>query len=139
VFGVSSDEYLNYAQQNRNEWAERGEEIVEVLAKDAEAEYLAANPIVSTDCANETQQTAETSDSQIDSESDSNISTSLRGAKVAIENNKKGASPSPARIRSKASSGNIPRTNSVKLQRPVVPEVQSMNKAPRRSSGPEQQ
>ena len=28
VFGVSSDEYLNYAIQNRAEWAERGEDIV---------------------------------------------------------------------------------------------------------------
>ena len=28
VFGVSSDEFLNYANQNRAEWAERGEEIV---------------------------------------------------------------------------------------------------------------
>jgi hypothetical protein len=28
VFGVSSDEYLNYAQQNRQEWEERGKEVV---------------------------------------------------------------------------------------------------------------
>lgn len=28
VFGVSSDEYLNYAEKNRAEWAIRGEEIV---------------------------------------------------------------------------------------------------------------
>jgi hypothetical protein len=28
VFGVSSDEYLNYAIQNRQEWESRGEEIV---------------------------------------------------------------------------------------------------------------
>lgn len=28
IFGVSSDEYLNYAQQNRAEWEERGHEIV---------------------------------------------------------------------------------------------------------------
>jgi hypothetical protein len=28
VFGVSSDEFLNYASQNRAEWAERGQEIV---------------------------------------------------------------------------------------------------------------
>jgi len=28
VFGVSSDEYLNYALQNRAEWEERGEEVV---------------------------------------------------------------------------------------------------------------
>lgn len=29
VFGVSSDEYLSYAQHNRDEWAEKGEAIVE--------------------------------------------------------------------------------------------------------------
>ena len=28
VFGVASDEYLNYAQENRREWAARGKEIV---------------------------------------------------------------------------------------------------------------
>ena len=28
VFGVSSDEFLNYANQNRAEWAERGQEVV---------------------------------------------------------------------------------------------------------------
>jgi 3'5'-cyclic nucleotide phosphodiesterase len=32
VFGVSSDEFLNYAQQNREEWERRGEEIVEQMA-----------------------------------------------------------------------------------------------------------
>jgi hypothetical protein len=29
VFGVSSDEYLNYALENRREWANKGEEVVE--------------------------------------------------------------------------------------------------------------
>ena len=28
VFGVSSDEYLNYATQNRKEWEEKGKDIV---------------------------------------------------------------------------------------------------------------
>lgn len=28
VFGVSSDEYLNYAEKNRNEWKVRGVELV---------------------------------------------------------------------------------------------------------------
>ena len=28
VFGVSSDEYLTYAENNRNEWEEKGETIV---------------------------------------------------------------------------------------------------------------
>ena len=31
VFGVSSDEYLDYAMKNREEWAERGEEIVATM------------------------------------------------------------------------------------------------------------
>jgi hypothetical protein len=33
VFGVSSDEYLAYAQQNRKEWEERGEEVVAEMVK----------------------------------------------------------------------------------------------------------
>ena len=28
VFGVSSDEYLNYALENRREWSIKGEEVV---------------------------------------------------------------------------------------------------------------
>ena len=31
VFGVSSDEYLNYAKMNRAEWEDRGEELVKEL------------------------------------------------------------------------------------------------------------
>ena len=37
VFGVSSDEYLNYALQNRAEWEERGEAIVQAMVEDAAA------------------------------------------------------------------------------------------------------
>jgi hypothetical protein len=34
VFGVSSDEYLNYAVQNRSEWENRGQDVVrEMLAR----------------------------------------------------------------------------------------------------------
>merc|ERR1712196_119295 len=33
IFGVSSDEYLNYAVQNRNEWEKKGKHIVEGYAK----------------------------------------------------------------------------------------------------------
>jgi hypothetical protein len=33
VFGVSSDEYLNYATQNRREWAARGEAVVSEMKK----------------------------------------------------------------------------------------------------------
>ena len=31
VFGVSSDEYLNYALQNRAEWEDRGKDIVDEM------------------------------------------------------------------------------------------------------------
>lgn len=34
VFGVASDEYLNYAVQNRAEWEERGEEIVASMVEE---------------------------------------------------------------------------------------------------------
>jgi len=33
VFGVSSDEYLNYAMENRREWANKGEEVIERMIK----------------------------------------------------------------------------------------------------------
>ena len=36
VFGVSSDEYLGYAVRNREEWAERGEDIVKNMLKEIE-------------------------------------------------------------------------------------------------------
>jgi 3'5'-cyclic nucleotide phosphodiesterase len=34
VFGACSDEYLNYALQNRSEWADKGQEIVQKFVKD---------------------------------------------------------------------------------------------------------
>ncbi|MGK3760746.1 MAG: hypothetical protein ACI8RD_013064 [Bacillariaceae sp.] len=37
VFGVSSDEYLSYALQNRVEWEERGKELVEEMSKKMDA------------------------------------------------------------------------------------------------------
>jgi 3'5'-cyclic nucleotide phosphodiesterase len=39
VFGVSSDEYLIYAQQNREEWEKRGEQIVEEMAATTKQAY----------------------------------------------------------------------------------------------------
>jgi len=36
VFGVSSDEYLSYAEQNRKEWEQRGEEIVQDMIQKVE-------------------------------------------------------------------------------------------------------
>jgi hypothetical protein len=38
VFGVSSDEYLNYAEQNRKEWEERGEELVAEMVEEFKKE-----------------------------------------------------------------------------------------------------
>ena len=38
VFGVSSDECLNYAMQNRREWEHRGQQVVEELAQKASAQ-----------------------------------------------------------------------------------------------------
>jgi hypothetical protein len=40
VFGVSSDEYLNYAVQNRAEWEERGEEIVAGMVEECAVNEL---------------------------------------------------------------------------------------------------
>lgn len=37
VFGVSSDEYLTYAEANRREWAEKGQGIVDGFIVDAGA------------------------------------------------------------------------------------------------------
>ena len=39
VFGVSSDEYLNYAEKNRREWEAKGQEIVETLIKNHQKQY----------------------------------------------------------------------------------------------------
>ena len=39
VFGVSSDEYLYYASNNRAEWVSRGEELVANVVKSLEEEY----------------------------------------------------------------------------------------------------
>ena len=39
VFGVSSDEYLTYAESNRNEWESRGEEVVKEISARAKENY----------------------------------------------------------------------------------------------------
>mmetsp|Transcript_16110 Transcript_16110/g.37349 ORF Transcript_16110/g.37349 Transcript_16110/m.37349 type:complete len:1772 (+) Transcript_16110:29-5344(+) len=39
VFGVSSDEYLSYAKANRQEWQERGKEVLDDMVKKVEATY----------------------------------------------------------------------------------------------------
>ena len=38
VFGVSSDEYLNYAEANRKEWEAKGKEIVREYVESIKAE-----------------------------------------------------------------------------------------------------
>jgi hypothetical protein len=43
VFGVSYDEYLNYAQQNRLEWEHKGEGIVSELRMAVEKKYKHVN------------------------------------------------------------------------------------------------
>ena len=39
VFGISSDEYLNYAVKNRKEWEHRGQEVVADMIQKYEAMY----------------------------------------------------------------------------------------------------
>lgn len=39
VFGVSSGEYLNYAQKNRAEWEAHGEEVVAGMVKEVRKKY----------------------------------------------------------------------------------------------------
>jgi hypothetical protein len=43
VFGVSSDEYLNYAVKNRNEWEIKGDEAVAEMVAFLEKEFDAAD------------------------------------------------------------------------------------------------
>jgi hypothetical protein len=40
VFGVSSDECLNYAIQNRREWEQRGQQVVEELKEKASRPHV---------------------------------------------------------------------------------------------------
>jgi hypothetical protein len=40
VFGVSSDEYLQYAMQNRKEWEERGQEVVISMVQKCHTKYI---------------------------------------------------------------------------------------------------
>ena len=39
VFGVSSDEYLNYALQNKLEWEDRGHEVVAAMTEKMKQKY----------------------------------------------------------------------------------------------------
>ena len=39
VFGISSDEYLNYAMKNRKEWEHRGQEVVAEMIQKYESMY----------------------------------------------------------------------------------------------------
>lgn len=49
VFGVSSDEYLSYALANREEWEERGNEVVKDMIRKVEAIYHTGNSSKSED------------------------------------------------------------------------------------------
>ena len=42
VFGVSSDEYLNYAMSNRQEWEARGQEVVAEMIEAATTKHPCA-------------------------------------------------------------------------------------------------
>lgn len=42
VFGVSSDEYLQYAMSNRDEWERKGKSVVEKLIASVQQEVAAA-------------------------------------------------------------------------------------------------
>lgn len=47
VFGVSSDEFLNYAQANRKEWEVKGQEMVQMYLQTYEQKYgKVANDLV---------------------------------------------------------------------------------------------
>ena len=43
VFGVSSDEYLNYAESNRKEWESRGKEVVANMVAKVQQEWASKN------------------------------------------------------------------------------------------------
>ena len=48
VFGVSSDEYLNYALENRREWAAKGEDVVAKMV----AKYAVDEPALAEESKN---------------------------------------------------------------------------------------
>lgn len=68
VFGVSSDEYLNYALQNRAEWADRGEDIVK--------ELVAGLPVDHESLTDEGEPDQELGKENVDSEHESNYDVS---------------------------------------------------------------
>ena len=39
IFGVSSEEYYNYAQRNREEWEDKGREVVQFMAEKMRAKF----------------------------------------------------------------------------------------------------
>jgi hypothetical protein len=49
VFGVSSDEYLMYAEKNRQEWSERGHECVSQMVEEVKKKYSTEGGVESTD------------------------------------------------------------------------------------------
>jgi hypothetical protein len=65
VFGVSSEEYLSYAQQNRKEWELRGEEIVRQMVQNVRREK---KPTIKDGCGDDDIRTAEKTKFSLDSE-----------------------------------------------------------------------
>ena len=53
VFGVSSDEYLNYAERNRKEWEARGQEVVSELIENIHKVYPPKQDLVTPEAAPE--------------------------------------------------------------------------------------
>lgn len=65
VFGVSSDECLNFALQNRAEWEEKGEAIVAEMKEELEAEVQAADELERLEPSSSESSTGEESESSL--------------------------------------------------------------------------
>lgn len=59
VFGVSSKEYLYYANKNRKEWEDRGLEVVEKMVASVKNEYEAQDEERTQECSENRQEDAE--------------------------------------------------------------------------------
>ena len=71
VFGVSSDEYLNYAEKNRREWEAKGQEVLEGMAE----KYRKMYPV----------EEAQHEEVRLDEVQDSDKSSALRSQLVSSE------------------------------------------------------
>jgi len=87
VFGVSSDEYLSYAVANRQEWEERGREVVKDMLKKVETIYHTGNNAVghkaeAEDSKEEANRAGPVSESDHSSDDDANAGDLEMGTKV---------------------------------------------------------